>query len=58
MKMLTLHFHEVIGKTEEFERRKCFMFDDYVLHKIIGIGKFEDTKVVMPQPINCQMISL
>ena len=50
IKMLSLHDHESIGKTEENEEKR-FDGNDYMLDKIwdeikdiIGIGKFDNTK--------------
>ena len=57
-----LNYHQIIGKIEEPEGRKYLMVDDFMLDKvldkikeIIGIEKFDDTKLMM---INCRMILL
>ena len=49
--MLHLHYRELIGRIEEHKGKKYLMVDDYVLDKvlnkikkIIGIGRFDDTK--------------
>ena len=53
MKMLSLHY-ELMEKTEEHERKKLLMLNDYVLDRvldkikeIIGIVKFGDTKILI-----------
>ena len=36
IKILSLHYHELIGKTEEdHEGKKYFMVDDYMLDKVL-----------------------
>ena len=51
-KTLSLHYHELMGKIEEHERKKYLMVNDYMLDKVfdkiketIGIVKFDDTKI-------------
>ena len=63
IKVLSLLYHELMGKIEEYEGKKYLIIDDdcmldKVLDKIkeiIGIEKFDDTKLMM---INCRMILL
>ena len=63
IKVLSLLYHELMGKIEEHEGKKYLIIDDdcmldKVLDKIkeiIGIEKFDDTKLMM---INCRMILL
>ena len=52
--MLHLHYRELIGRIEEHKGKKYLMVDDYVLDKvlnkikkIIGIGRFDDTKILI-----------
>ena len=52
--MLSLYFHELMGKIEELEGKKCLMVDDYIVDKvldkikeIIGIEKFDDTRILI-----------
>ena len=47
IKMLSLHYHELMGNIKEHEGKKYLMADDYMLDKvlekikeIISIGKF------------------
>ena len=54
IKMLSLHYHELIGKIEEYEEKEYLMVDDYILDKvldkikkIIGIERFNDTKLLI-----------
>ena len=54
MKMLSLHYHKLIGKTKEHKRTKYLMVNNYILDKIldkakeiIGILKFDDTKILI-----------
>ena len=61
--MLSLHYHELIGKIGEHEGTKYLMVYDYVLSKvldkikeIIGIKKFEILRFWLTPMINCQMI--
>ena len=35
VKMLSICYHELMGKTEEHEGKKCFMVDDQMLGKVI-----------------------
>ena len=32
--MLSLHYHELMGKIEEREKKKYLMVDDYMLNKV------------------------
>ena len=32
--MLSLHYHELMGKIEEHEKKKYLMVDDYMLNKV------------------------
>ena len=54
IKVLNLHYHELIGKTEEHEGKKYLTYHDYLLDKvldmikeIIDIEKFDDTKILV-----------
>ena len=54
MKMLSLHYYELIGKIDEPEGEKYLVVDDYMLYKvlgkikeIIGIEKFDDTNILI-----------
>ena len=54
MKMLSLHYHELMGKIEEHERKKYLMVNDYMLDKVLNkikettdIVKFDDTKILV-----------
>ena len=54
IKVLNLHYHELIGKIEENERKKYLTYRDYLLDKvldmikeIIDIKKFDDTKILV-----------
>ena len=54
IKMLSLYYHELMGKVKIYEVKKFLMIDGYVLNKvldkikeIIGIKKFDDTKVLI-----------
>ena len=49
--MLSLYFHELIRKIEEYERKKHLMIDDNILDKVLdkikkikGIEKFDDIR--------------
>ena len=35
IKMSSLYFHGLMGKTEEHERKKYLMVDDYMLNKVL-----------------------
>ena len=55
--MLSLSYHELIGRIEEYEGKNYLMIDDYMLDKvlekikdIIGIKKFDDTKILIDIP--------
>ena len=63
--MLSLYFHELMGKIEELEGKKYLMVDDYIVDKvldkikeIIGIEKFDDTRILIDTDDNCQMTLL
>ena len=52
--MLSLHYHKLMGKLEEYEKKVHLMVNDYVLDKVldkiketIGIEKFYVTKVLI-----------
>ena len=52
-------------KIEEHEGKKYLMVDDNILDKvldkiknIIGIEKLDDTKILIEQMVNCQIILL
>ena len=52
--MLNLHYHELMGKIDEYERKTYFMSDDYMLGRVLGkikeiagIEKFDDTKILI-----------
>ena len=52
--MLSLYYHELMGKVKIYEVKKFLMIDGYVLNKVldkiketIGIKKFDDTKVLI-----------
>ena len=54
IKMLSLHYHELMGKIKEHEGKKYMMVNDYMLEKVldknkgsIGIVKFDDTKILI-----------
>ena len=54
IKILSLYYHELMGKVKIYEVKKFLMIDGYVLNKvldkikeIIGIKKFDDTKVLI-----------
>ena len=54
IKVLNLHYHELIGKTEEHEGKKYLTYRDHLLDKIldmikeiIDIEKFDDTKILV-----------
>ena len=51
--MLSLYYHEFVGKFEEWERKKCLMIYDNILDKIldmikkiISTEKFDDTQIL------------
>ena len=53
MKMLSLHYHELMGKIKEHEE-KNLLVNDYMVDKLldkikktIGIIKFNDTKILI-----------
>lgn len=54
IKLVILHYDELIGKLKEYGEITYLMVDEYMLDKvsntikeIIAIGKFEDTKMVV-----------
>ena len=54
IKMLSLHYHELLGKIEKHEGKKIFDIWFFVLggvvdkiKEIIGIEKFDDTKILI-----------
>ena len=54
IKVLNLHYHELIGKIEEHEGKIFLTYRDYLLDKvldmikeIIDIEKFDDTKILV-----------
>ena len=53
-KMLSLYYHEIMGKVKKHEGKKCLKITDYVLNKVldkikevIDIEKFNDTKTLI-----------
>ena len=54
MKMLILHYHELMQEIEEHERKNYLIVDDYIpdkvinkIKEIIGIRKFDDTTIFL-----------
>ena len=54
IRMLSLHYRELIGKTKKHQQKKYMMVDYYILRKvsskikeIISIEKFGDTKILV-----------
>ena len=54
IKMLSLYFYQLMGKTEEQEEKKSLMVDDYMTNKvlynikeIIGTETFDDNKILI-----------
>lgn len=52
--MLSLYYHELMGKDKEHEGKKWLMIDDHVLDKVlskikqrIDIGNFDDNKILI-----------
>ena len=52
--MLSLHYHELMGRIEEHEGQKYLMVNDYMLDKVLDeiketicIAKFDDTKILI-----------
>ena len=52
--MLSLYYHELMGKDKEHEGKKWLMIDDHVLDKVlskikqrIDIGNFDDYKILI-----------
>ena len=35
MKMLSLYYHEIMGKIEELKQKKYLMVDDYMVNEVI-----------------------
>ena len=52
IKMLSVHYHELIGKVEEHEGKKYLMVNNYKRDKLLGkikkidIEKLDDSKIV------------
>ena len=51
MKIMSLHYYELMGKTEGHEGKKYLIVNDYILDKVLGkikeiidIVKFDDNK--------------
>ena len=42
--MLSLHYHELMGKAEKHEGKKYLMVDDYMLNKVLG--NFKERKSI------------
>ena len=54
IKLLSLRYHELMGKIEEHKGKKYLTVDDYLINKvldkikgIIGIKKFDDIKILI-----------
>ena len=54
IKILSLHYYELMGKIEAHERKKHLIAEDYMLgtvldkiKEIIGIAKFDDAKILI-----------
>ena len=52
--MLSMHYHELIGKIEEDKGKNILIVDDYMLHKVLhkikeitGIERFYNIKILM-----------
>ena len=52
--MVSLHYHELMGKVKQHEGQKFLTVNDYMLDKIldkiketIGIANFDDTKILV-----------
>ena len=71
MNMLSLYYHELIGKVKQHEGKKYLMIHDYVLDKvldkikeIIGIEKIDNTEILidtddkLPDNINLKETSI
>ena len=65
MKILSLYYHELLGKIEEHEGKNYLMVDDYMLDKVsdkikkmIGIEKFDATKILIDTDNRLQIILL
>ena len=53
-RMLSLYYHELMGKINEHEGKKYLMVDNWILHKVLNkikeitsIEKFDDTKILI-----------
>ena len=47
IKVLSLNYHEVMGKIEKHEEKKYLMVDDYILDKVLGkIKKIMNTEKI------------
>ena len=42
--MLSLHYHELMGKAEKHEGKKYLMVDDYMLNRVLG--NFKERKSI------------
>ena len=52
--MLSLYYHELMGKFKEHEGKKYLMVDDHIINKVLdkikeitGIEKFDNTKILI-----------
>ena len=52
--MLSLHYHELMGKIQKHEGKTYLMVDDYMLGRVldkiketIGIEKFDDSRILI-----------
>ena len=63
--MLSLHYHELMGKVEKHEGKKYLMVDDYMLNRVLG--NFKERKSIeklmllrfwLLWMINCHVILL
>ena len=69
IKMLSLHYHELMGKIKEHEQKTYLIVNDYMLVKVldktketIGFRKFDNTKILidtddkLPDYISLEML--
>ena len=69
VKMLSLHYHELMGKIKEHEQKTYLIVNDYMLDKVldktketIGFRKFDNTKILidtddkLPDYISLEML--
>ena len=69
IKMLSLHYHELMGKIKEHEQKTYLIVNDYMLDKVldktketIGFRKFDNTKILidtddkLPDYISLEML--